>query len=158
METMQPIRIYPYGVARNRLMQSAKRMSVPAIVVKDLAEADALVTLRAYYRGRQQTILEAEQRGMPIYVLRANTNNQIEQLLADIFNLTVSTSSPDNWEDYTLQTQAAINAVLSGERYVDLEPAAAPVRRMQHELARQAHLVSHSYGKEPNRRVRIYRE
>lgn len=158
MQSMQPIRIYPYGVARNRLMQSAKRMGVPAIVVKDLIEADALVTLRAYYRGRQQTILEAEQRGLPIYVLRANTNNQIEQLLADIFNLSLSTSSPDNWDDYTVQTQAAIRAVLNGERFVDLEPATAPVRRMQHEMARQAHLVSHSYGKEPNRRVRIYRE
>jgi hypothetical protein len=158
LQSMQPIRIYPYGVARNRLMQSAKRMGVPAIVVKELSEADALVTLRAYYRGRQQTILEAEQRGMPIYVLRANTNNQIEQLLADIFNLSLSAASPDNWEDYTTQTQAAIQAVLNGERYVDLDPAAAPVRRMQHEMARQAHLVSHSYGKEPNRRVRIYRE
>jgi len=29
---------------------------------------------------------------------------------------------------------------------------------MQHELARAANLVSHSYGKEPNRRVRIFRE
>ncbi len=156
--TQQPIRIYPYGVARNRLMQSAKRMAVPAIVVKDLAEADALVTLRAYYRGRQQTILEAEQRGLPIYVLRANTNNQIEQLLADIFNLSLSAASPESWDDYTVQTQAAIQTVLNGERYVDLEPASAPIRRMQHEMARQAHLVSHSYGKEPNRRVRIYRE
>lgn len=158
MQSLQPIRIYPYGVARNRLMQSSKRMGVPAIVVKDLSEADALVTLRAYYRGRQQTILEAEQRGMPIYVLRANTNNQIEQLLADIFNLNLSTSGPDYYDDYTSQTQAAIQSVLNGERFVDLEPASAPVRRMQHEMARQAHLVSHSYGKEPNRRVRIYRE
>ena len=157
-QSMQPIRIYPYGVARNRLMQSAKRMSVPAIVVKELSEADALVTLRAYYRGRQQTILEAEQRGMPIYVLRANTNNQIEQLLADIFNLSVSPGGGESWDDSTSQTQAAIQAVLNGERYVDLEPASAPVRRIQHEMARQAHLVSHSYGKEPNRRVRIYRE
>jgi stage III sporulation protein SpoIIIAA len=156
--SMQPIRIYPYGVARNRLMQSAKRMGVPAIVVKDLMEADALVTLRAYYRDRQQPIMEAEQRGMPIYVLRANTNNQIEQLLADIFNLSLNTSGGDGYDDATTQTQAAIQAVLNGERYIDLEPASAPVRRMQHELARQAHLVSHSYGKEPNRRVRIYRE
>jgi hypothetical protein len=155
---MQPIRIYPYGVARNRLMQSSKRMGVPAIVVKDLVEADALVTLRAYYRDRQQPIVEAEQRGMPIYVLRANTNNQIEQLLADIFNLSLNASSQDSWDDYSSQTNAAIQAVLNGERYVDLEPASAPVRRMQHEMVRQAHLVSHSYGKEPNRRVRIYRE
>jgi stage III sporulation protein SpoIIIAA len=158
MASMQPIRIYPYGVARNRLMQSAKRMGVPAIVVKDLIEAEALVTLRAYYRGRQQTILEAEQRGMPIYVLRANTNNQIEQLLADIFNLTLNSVGEDNANDFTLETQTAIQTVLNGERYVDLEPASAQVRRMQHEMARQAHLVSHSYGKEPNRRVRIYRD
>jgi stage III sporulation protein SpoIIIAA len=154
----QPIRVYPYGVARNRLMQSAKRMGVPAIVVKDLTEADALVTLRAYYRDRQQPILEAEQRGIPIYVLRANTNNQIEQLLADMFNLALSAAAQDNFDDFTSQAQAAIQAVLNGERYVDLDPATAPVRRMQHEMARQAHLVSHSYGKEPNRRVRIYRE
>lgn len=158
MASMQPIRIYPYGVARNRLMQSAKRIGVPAIVVKDLTEADALVTLRAYYRGRQQTILEAEQRGMPIYVLRANTNNQIEQLLADMFNLNLNINGQDSGDDFASLTQLAIQTVLNGERYVDLEPASAQVRRMQHEMARQAHLVSHSYGKEPNRRVRIYRE
>jgi len=157
-DSMQPIRVYPYGVARNRLMQSGKRMGVPAIVVKDLTEADVLVTLRSYYRGRQQTILEAEQRGMPIYVLRANTNTQIEQLLADIFNLTFSPASQADSDDFTSQTQMAIQTVLNGERYIDLEPASAQVRRMQHEMARQAHLVSHSYGKEPNRRVRIYRE
>jgi predicted RNA-binding protein Jag len=102
--------------------------------------------------------LEAEQRGMPIYVLRANTNNQIEQLLADIFNLTIDAAASENGDDFSSQTQGAIQAVLNGERYVDLEPASAQVRRMQHEMARQAHLISHSYGKEPNRRVRIYRE
>ena len=66
-------RIYPYGVARNRLQQAAKRLGVPAIIVRDVSEADALVTLRTYYRNRQRTVIEAEQRGMPIYVLRANT-------------------------------------------------------------------------------------
>jgi hypothetical protein len=114
--------------------------------------------LRAYYRSREQTILEAEQRGMPIYVLRANTNNQIEQLLAELFNLSTSPAMPDNWDEFTLQTQAAIQTVMSGERYVDLAPASAAIRRMQHEMARQAELISQSYGKEPNRRVRIYRE
>ena len=46
---------------------------MPAVVVRELDEADALITLRTYYRNREQTIQEAEQRGMPIYVLRANT-------------------------------------------------------------------------------------
>ena len=56
------------------------------------------------------------------------------------------------------QTQAAIEAVLNGERWIDLAPASSTIRRLQHEMARQADLVSHSYGKEPNRHVRIFRE
>jgi len=154
----QPVRIYPYGVARNRLMQAAKRLGVPAIVVRDISDAQILVTLRAYYRNRQQTILDAEQSGMPIYVLRANTVNQMEQFLADLFNLAAEPGQPSGIDDYTTQTQAAIEAVLNGERWVDLPPAAAAVRRLQHDMARQAQLVSHSYGKDPYRRVRIYRD
>ena len=45
-----------------------------------------------------------------------------------------------------------------GERWVDLPPGPSTVRRLQHELARDAELVSHSYGKEPRRHVRIFRE
>ena len=29
---LSPVKIYPYGVARNRLMQAAKRLGVPATV------------------------------------------------------------------------------------------------------------------------------
>jgi stage III sporulation protein SpoIIIAA len=153
----QPVHIYPYGVARNRLTQAAKRLGVPAIVVRDIGDAEAVMTLRAYYRSREQTIIDAETRGMPIYVLRANTVNQMEQSLAEIFN--ISLDAPVNsWDEVSGQTQAAIDAVLSGQRWVDLPAASASIRRMQHEMARQAQLVSHSYGKEPNRRVRIFRE
>ncbi len=56
------------------------------------------------------------------------------------------------------QTQQAIAAVLNGERWVDLPPGPSLVRRLEHEMARQAELVSHSYGKEPRRHVRIFRE
>ena len=55
--------------------------------MKDAAEANALVTLRTYYRDRQQAIVDAEQRGLPIYVLRSSTVGQMEQFLSDVFNL-----------------------------------------------------------------------
>ena len=155
---LQPVRIYPYGVARNRLMQAAKHLGVPALVVRELSEAQALITLRAHYRERQQTIVEAEEHNMPIYVLRSNTVNQMEQFLADLFNLSADALGPGQTEESSDQAQAAIQAVLNGERWVDLPPAAAPLRRIQHDMARQAQLVSHSYGKEPNRRVRIFRD
>jgi hypothetical protein len=155
---LQTVRVFAYGVARNRLMQAAKRLGVPAVVVTDVNEASVLVTLRTYYRNREHTVIEAEQRGMPIYVLRANTVAQVEQFLGDLYNLTEHQAPRDNMDDVRHETQQAISAVLNGERWVDLPPGPSLVRRLQHELARNAELVSHSYGKEPRRHVRIFRE
>ncbi len=151
------IRIYPYGVARNRMQQAAARLGVPATIARDVDDADIVLTLRAYYRSRQQPIMDAEARGVPIYVLRANTINQIEQSLAEVFNLP-GDSVAANYDDVARQTESAIQAVINGQKWVDLPPANSNVRRIQHEMARQAELVSHSYGKDPNRRVRIFRE
>ena len=156
---MKTIRIYPYGVARSRLLQAAKRFGVPAVIVREADEADALVTLRSYYRDRQATIMDAEARGMPIYVLRANTVAQVDQFMSDLFQLPMEGSSGSSEIDNVREeTQAAISAVLNGERWVDLPPGPSLVRRLQHEMARNAELVSHSYGKEPRRHVRIFRE
>jgi len=155
---LQSVRIYAYGVARNRLLQAAKRLSVPALLVNEAGQADVLVTLRSYYRKRQRSIVEAENRGVPIYVLRANTVNQMQQFLGDLFNLSADVYDEQNEERIRRETSAAIDAVLNGERWVELQPASAAVRRLQHQMARQANLVSHSYGKEPRRRVRIFRE
>jgi stage III sporulation protein SpoIIIAA len=116
------------------------------------------VTLRSYYRKRQRTIVDAENRNMPIYVLRSNTVNQMGRFLTDLFNLAFESAGDLGMEPILQETQAAIEAVRNGERWVELTPAASSVRRMQHQMARDAHLVSHSYGKEPRRRVRIYRD
>ena len=155
---MQTVKIYPYGVARNRLMQAAKRLGVPVVVAKEPTEADALVTLRTYYRDRQQAILDAEHRGLPIYVLRSSTVGQLEQFLGDLFNVKGEQFASSDIDGVKEQTQQAIQAVLNGERWVDLPPGPSLVRRLEHEMARNAELVSHSYGKEPRRHVRIFRE
>jgi stage III sporulation protein SpoIIIAA len=155
---LQAARVYPYGVARDRLIQAAKRLGVPVLIAKDAGEADVMVTLRSYYRDRQQAVMQAEHRGMPIFVLRANTVSQMEQFLSDLFNLSEMVPGTAELDAVKQQTQAAIAAVLNGERWVDLPPGPAIERRLQHELARDAELISHSYGKEPRRHVRIFRE
>lgn len=155
---LKTVRIYPYGVARNRLLQAIKRLGVPALVATDAGSADVLVTLKTHYRNRQQPVMDAEQHGMPIYVLRANTVGQMEQFLSSLFNLSEVQPPINEMDDIQVETQAAIASVLNGERWVDLPPGTSTVRRLQHEMARQAELVSHSYGKEPRRRVRIFRE
>lgn len=155
---LSQVAIYPYGVARNRLLDAAKQLNVPVKIARNLTDASALLTLRRYYRERQQPVIEAEHHGMPIYVLRSNTSQQMEQFLVDLFNLTSVPGSFTGEAATVDQTQAAIQAVLNGERWVDLQPASATIRRLQHEMARQAELVSHSYGQEPNRHVRIFRD
>jgi stage III sporulation protein SpoIIIAA len=153
---LTPVRIYAYGIARNRLEQAARRLRVPALITDDFESAQALVTLKTYYRRHQRIVTDAEERGLSIYVLRANTVSQMENFLSDLFNLSVP---PDDVNDDALsETRQAITSVLNGAASADLSPASAHVRRLQHEMVRKANLISHSYGKEPNRRVRIFRD
>jgi stage III sporulation protein SpoIIIAA len=154
---LQSIRVYAYGIARNRLEQAAQRLRLPAIVTEDLDDAQALVTLKTYYRRHQKIVADAEERSLPIYVLRANTVNQMENFLSDLFNLAEPTAGEDP-DNALNETQQAITAVLNGTASIDLPPTSAYIRRLQHEMARKANLISHSYGKEPRRRVRIFRD
>ena len=150
--------IFAYGVAQNRLRTAISQMRVPAEVVRDTSEADVFVTLRSHYRKRQQTVMDAERRGMPVYVLRTNTSTQVRRFLSDLFALTDPDVNGYDIDEVKDETQDAIAAVLSGERWVDLPSGTATIRRIQHEMARSAELTSHSYGKEPKRHVRIFRE
>ncbi len=152
----QTLHVYAYGVARNRLVQAAKRMRLPVVVEEDLTNAQAVVTLKNYYRRRPKLIVDAERRGVPVHVLRANTGTQMEDFLADVFQLEGNDNDP--FEEAVQETGEAIERIRAGARYVDLPPASQPVRRVQHDIARDANLVSHSYGKEPRRHVRIFRE
>jgi predicted RNA-binding protein Jag len=117
------------------------------------------MTLRTYYRSRQQILIEAEDRGTPLYFLRSNTINQMEKTLMEIYNLNGNDlTQNDDWQYASQVTEDGIRAVMNGQRWADLPPASSAIRRLQHDMARQAQLVSHSYGKAPNRRVPIFRE
>ena len=150
------MRIYCYGVGQNRLRSAAQKLGVPIEITNDLHKAKIVITLKNYYRKRPQPIVEAEDRGIPVYVLRSNTVHQMEVLLADIFALQVS--SIDSLGLVMEETHQAVEKVLSGAPVIELSPQPPQVRRQQHRLAREADLISHSYGREPNRRVRLYRE
>ena len=101
---------------------------------------------------------DAEARGLPIYVLRSNTQHQMENLLLEIFDVPRSSrNGQDALGQAMAEASAAIGVVRKGTRFLDLKPQNAHTRRQQHQIIRQAKLVSHSYGEEPNRRVRVFR-
>ena len=154
----QPIVVYTYGVGRDKLERACRRLSVPLRVVDELREAQALVTLKTHYRRRKAPVSDAESIGIPIYVLRSNTQHQIDKLLIDMFGL--RDNAPQNLERSNMareEASVAIGMVRNGAKHADLKPQRAGVRRRQHELIKRANLVSHSYGKEPNRHVRVFR-
>jgi stage III sporulation protein SpoIIIAA len=148
------LKIFAYGVARNRLHDADKRLHVKIVMVDSLDDADVLVTLKSYYRKRRRLISNAEQQRTPVYVLRANTVNQMERFLAEAMDLEVVRSDP--FEEAIAETTKAIDLIAAGQPSADLSPVGAAIRRYQHQMARHANLVSHSYGKEPRRHVRIF--
>ncbi|MCA9901207.1 MAG: hypothetical protein KC433_23635, partial [Anaerolineales bacterium] len=65
-------------------------------------------------------------------------------------------SATDPFEAAIAEAERGIELIQAGQSSVDLRPVGSAIRRYQHQMVRQANLVSHSYGKEPNRYVRIF--
>ena len=155
-KALKPVQAYAYGANQGRLRQAAKVLQVPLSLVEDIGQADIVITVKSHYRKHPQPLALAEQRNVPLYVLRSNSMSQMEACLVDIFSLTLKEIDP--FAIAVRETQDAIKKVLEGAKSVALTPQIASIRRRQHELVRQSNLISHSYGREPNRRVRIYSE
>jgi stage III sporulation protein SpoIIIAA len=166
------LRVYPFGVNRDRLAESARHLHVPVIIVNSEKEADAVITLKNYYRRQPERLQQAEQEQKLIIILKNNTVAQMQNALARIFDIPVApivdeTDEEANGDDLELdgptkramlETEDAIHQVLNkGLTTAELAPANAYIRRLQHQMATRHNLVSRSRGKEPNRRVKIFR-
>jgi stage III sporulation protein SpoIIIAA len=168
------LRIYPFGVNRDRLEQSARQLKVPIIVTKHQSDADAVITLKNYYRRQPERLQQVEQDRKLIIILKNNTVAQMQHALARIFDIPEQTTEevmPTEGEMYSgghevddptkqalLEAEDAIHQVLNkGLTTAELAPASAYVRRLQHQMATRYNLISLSRGKEPNRRVKIFR-
>jgi len=168
----KPLRIYPFGVSRNRLDQAILHLGAPAVIVRDVREADLVITLKNYFRRKPQPIREAEARGTAVYVLRSNTGVQMENVLSTLLPHAIRrpaditearTGDPRIGatavvSDALEEAEVAISAVMEGSPPVALTPQGSYVRKLQHELADRYNLNSRSKGREPNRRVEIYRQ
>ena len=106
-----------------------------------------------------------------MFVLRKNSPPQIEQFVRTISGKgSPMPSRMDDEDDYEgdegdssmsealNEAQRAVDAVISGQReQVDLTPQGSYIRRLQHLVAERNNLASVSAGREPKRRVTIFR-
>ncbi|MEO5885950.1 MAG: R3H domain-containing nucleic acid-binding protein, partial [Candidatus Limnocylindrales bacterium] len=149
--TLPTLRVLPQGISRKRLEQAVRDLGLPVVVARDVDEADVVMTLKNEYKQKTPLLREAEERAMPIYVLKSNTILQMQSSLTSIFSLEI-----DPREAAMREAEDAIEAVLSSSDAVELSPQNAYIRRLQHQMAERANLVSRSRGREPYRRVRLY--
>ena len=149
--SLPTIRVVGFGISRKRLEQAIRELQLPVVVVRDLEEADVVMTLRSAYRQKPPALREAEELAKPIYVLKSNTILQMQACLTSLYSVEV-----DPREAALRETEEAIGLVIRAAKPVELSPQNAYIRRLQHQMAERANLVSRSRGREPYRRVRLY--
>jgi stage III sporulation protein SpoIIIAA len=145
------LRILPQGISRKRLEQAIRDLQLPVQIAREVDEADVVMTLKNEYKQKTPMLREAEERALPIYVLKANTVPQMQSSLTSIFSLEI-----DPREAALRETEEAIGMVLNNSEPIELSPQNAYIRRLQHQMAERANIVSRSRGREPFRRVRLY--
>jgi hypothetical protein len=150
-EGLPTLRVLPQGISRKRLEQAIRELQLPVIIARDVDEADVVMTIRSEYKQKTPMVREAEERALPIYVLKTNTIPQMQSSLTSIFALEI-----DPRDAALRETEEAIGLVINRSEAVELSPQNAYIRRLQHQMAERANLVSRSRGREPYRRVRLY--
>jgi hypothetical protein len=149
--SLPTLNVLGHGVSHKRLEQAVRELGLPVTLVRDAEQADVVITLRNYFKQKAPALREAEERGLPIFVLKTNTMVQMESALTSVFALEL-----DPRDAALREVEEAIGLVTEQAKPVELSPQNAYIRRLQHQMAERANLVSHSRGREPYRRVRLY--
>ncbi|MDD5189735.1 MAG: AAA family ATPase [Dehalococcoidales bacterium] len=152
-------RLYLFGVNRGRLEQVAEEMQIQLHIVEELENATLMVTSKKYFRQKPPRIRDAENRNLLIYVLRGNSPPQIRQLLSSVYPVEYNEiANRDSSFKLALdEAKEAVESIKGGTETVELSPQSAYIRRLQHLVAERNGVFSQSTGKDPNRRVRIFR-
>lgn len=151
------IKAYLFGVNRAKVVQTAREMKMNIEVTDRLGEAAILITSKNYFRRRPQQVRDAENARLPIYVLRSNTPPQIRQLLGSLSPAKSRAKTP-RFTEAIEEAEEAVGQVEKGEDIVELSPQSSYIRRLQHLIAERNDLSSQSQGRDPNRRVKIFKE
>ena len=101
-------------------------------------------------KRQPRTLLELEERGLEVAVLRSNTLSQIKTYLANAFGLE---QQGDAEEEALREAREGVDRVLNYGKPVELAPQASPIRRLQHMVVEEMGLGSYSRGEMPWRRV-----
>ena len=158
------VSIYPYAVSRGQLERVIRTLELPAKVSRTIDDAKVVFALKNYTKQGAKILELAKKHKMPLYIVKNNTIESIQNALKEVFpdlvsdflTLEIDKKNIEDQDNALEETRAAINVVMDTEQAVDLSPQNAMIRKMQHELIEEYKLDSLSIGQEPDRRVRIF--
>jgi nucleoside-triphosphatase THEP1 len=151
--TPRTLRVFPYGVNRSRLDRAILESGMPAVITRDIQDADVVIALKASYRREPPRMRESAARNLPTYIVKSNTYAQIATAVREAFQ-GGAIEKGDTDAALREAEDAAHRAAQTGEA-VELKPQNSYVRRLQHQAIEKLELLSESVGAEPRRRVRI---
>ncbi len=149
-------KLYLFGINQGRLEQVASEMHLTLNIVDSLKDADMFITSKSFYRRKLQKVKDAEAASLPIYVLKSSTPPQVRELLNALYPV-YSAQEKNSFKSALSEVKEAVNRVKNDKEPVELSPQSAYIRRLQHLIAERHNLSSRSLGKEPDRRVRIFK-
>lgn len=149
---MNVVRVYPYGIARTRLERAIRERKAAAVIVGDVAQADAIITMRTNGASKPSKLRELN-RPIPTITVKSNTFSQIAQALDDI--LKGPSESAEDEAAAMQEVAAALDQVHHTGRAVELAPQRAGLRKLQGQLAESRRVAVEAVGEEPNRRLRL---
>ncbi len=144
------MRIYPYGVSKDRLLRAIADLQVSATIAKTPKDADIALTLKAHEKRQPRTVKDLEDLGLEVAIIRSNTVSQMKAFLMQSFGLE---NQQDEEQQALSEVNEAVDRVMSYGKPVELAPQSAHLRRLQHQLIEQHGLGSESRGEVPWRRV-----
>ncbi len=147
--------ILPFGISKSTIRQLADFYKTNMKIVENVKDAQIVVTTKTQYRRSPKVITNAELDGTPVHILRKNTVSQISEFIKNIDSYKkVKSLIQEALED----AENAILQIQNGSSSVQLEPQDAYTRKLQHQVIDNNSLVSISYGKEPERYIKVYKK
>ena len=149
---LSTLRVFLYGVSRERLINGASNLSIKLDIVENAIDSNMVLTTKTQYKKKSNMLRLAQEKGIPVYVLRRNTQTQIDWFLKGSHYSEVD-NRRSRTEHALEDAENAVLKVLGGEESAELTPQSSYIRRLQHLAADRYNINSVSMGKDPNRRV-----
>ena len=164
-----PLRLCAVGLSPQLLQEAVRSSGLPAAVVAEPEQADAVLSLRGELGRDPELRRRAQLLGLPILVIKSDSLHQLQRAIQRLLERRRELQLPEAGEAAQAgqrldDAHAALEecrlaveqVVLPQGRPVELLPRSDRVRRMQEDLVRHYRLRSAVFGRGAQQRLRVF--